>query len=237
MHISFEEYVDGVRSNSRIAIDEHPQHFALFTAIERSFERVLQALGNGSEGSAIFAAMSHAAFLSSVQLASSGQLPPAFMVARGCVENAIYGFFLFQNPELKEVWMAREDSGEAKKRVRTEFTIGRMKRCLTAHDLRLGEQFDLIYDATIDHGAHPNALAFISHLMPLDDSGDQLWQYLNTSSVDQRFALRVVAMAGLNALNIFAAVFPNQFTTTGALHLLHEAHTMYSKLPGDLSVA
>jgi len=230
-----EEYFDGVHRNSHIALQTHVEHADLLRTINRIFELILPALGIAGENSAIFAAMSHAAFLSAVQLATSGQLPPSFMVARGCVENAIYGFFLFHNPDLKKVWISRENDEESKATVRKEFTISRMKALLKEKERSVGEQFELIYNATIDFGAHPNALAFISHLMPVSDSsGDQLWLYVDTNGLDQRFALRLVAMAGMNALNILAAAFPEHFQTTGAFIELYHAHETFAALPEDL---
>src|SRR5205823_11419881 len=129
------------------------------------------------------------------------------MVMRGCVENALYGFYLFHHPELKPVWMARHDSDAAKKKVRAAFPIAGMKKFLAEKDAAVGAQFDLVYETTIDFGAHPNTMAFTAHLTPVPGSTDSVWQYLNMSAVDMAMALRMTALIGLNALNIFSLVF------------------------------
>jgi hypothetical protein len=175
--------------------------------------------------------MSHAAFLAGVQLASSGQLPSSCMVFRGCLENGLYGFYLFHHPELKSVWMARHDSPDAKKKVRDEFTIGKLKKFLVASNQAVGKQFELVYDTTIDFGAHPNMLAFTSHLIPLEGTTDQMWQYINLQPVDLLFALRLAAMSGLNALNIFALLFTNAFRESSGASLLSQSHDLLQQLP------
>jgi hypothetical protein len=227
----FAEYVDGVHGNSKNVLVRFKPHLVLLTTIESAYTDVLPTLSGGGEGTAIFVAMSHAAFLAGVQLATGGQLPPSFMVYRGALENALYGFYLFSHPELKTVWMARHDSETAKKKVRDEFPIGRMKRFLQEKSAAIGDQFSLVYDTTIDLGAHPNALAFTSHLTPVPGSTDHIWQYINLSPVDVAFALRVGAMAGLNALNIFNLMFPEQFASSGAGALLFNSHDQLIKLP------
>jgi hypothetical protein len=153
---TLEEYFNGTHGNSLEALKSLPNYATLLRTVDRAFVKGLEHLGGTREGTVLFAAMSHATFLAAVQAAASGQLPPAYMIMRGCVENAIYGHFLFHHRELKSVWSSRNASPEAKKRVRQEFTIGRMKTFLAEKDVHLAEQFGIIYDSTIDLGAHPN---------------------------------------------------------------------------------
>jgi hypothetical protein len=228
---TLEEFFQGTHRNSLSALVSLPKYAEVLRAIDDAFEKGLSHLGSTThEGTALFAAMSHAAFLSAVQLAASGQLPPSYMVTRGCVEDAIYAFFLYHHTELKGVWSARQASSDAKKKVRAEFTIVRMKRFLAKKNTALAEQFEIVYDATIDLGAHPNALGAYSHLIALE-SGDFEWQYINTTRVDRTFALRVAAMGGVFALNIFRELFPVNFVSTGASDYIDRAHDMLLQLP------
>jgi hypothetical protein len=227
---TLEEYFDGTNQNSHRALRDLPHHIGLLRTVDEAYAKVLAHLGTTHEGTVLFAGMSHAAFLATVQLGTSGQLPPAYVVMRGCVEDAIYAFFLFHHPELKAVWSARNDSPAAKKKVRDEFTIGRMKKFLSEKHSAIATQFEVVYDATIDLGAHPNALGAYSHLIELE-SGDFEWQYINTSPVDRNFALRMAGSAGICALNIFQEMFPVHFVSTAAGELLTQAHDLLESLP------
>jgi hypothetical protein len=224
------EYFSGTHQNSLNALTNLPKYTELLQLIDDAFDAGLLHLGSTHEGTVLFAAMSHAAFLAAAQLAASGQLPPCYMVARGCVEDAIYAFFLFHHAELKTVWSERQDSPEAKKKVRQEFTIGRMRKLLAEKNTALAEQFSIIYDATIDFGAHPNSLGAYSHLIELE-SGDFEWQYVNTTGIDQTMALRVAAMGGIFALNVFQVLFPVNFVSTGASQRIQAAHDLLLALP------
>jgi len=229
--VSFEDYIDGVRGNSRSTLQEHDQAVSVLRTLDSAYAEILPRLTGTREGTAIFAVMSHAAFLAGVELVTSGQIPSSCMVFRGCLENALYGFYLFHHPELKQVWMGRHDSAGAKKRVREEFPVGRMEKFLLEESEAIGTQFELVYDTTIDFGAHPNMLAFTSHLMPIEGSTDQVWQYINLQPVDLLFALRVAAMAGVNALNIFALMFTKAFAESACASLLSQAHVEFQQLP------
>jgi hypothetical protein len=234
---AFEEYVDGTRSNARDVLTRYRPFITVLRTLNSAFESLLPTLGSTGEGAVFFVAMSHAAFLAAVKLAVSGELLPSYMVFRGCLEDALYGFYLFHHPELKPVWMARQQSEAARKKVREEFPIGRMRKFLTEKNQAVGEQFGLVYESTIDFGAHPNALALTAHLAPIEGSTDQIWQYINLTTVDQAMAFRLGAMAGLNALNIFALLFPSQFAASGAGALLMRAHNEFAVTPDPGSEA
>jgi hypothetical protein len=127
--------------------------------------------------------------------------------------------------------MARQDSEDSKKKVRAAFTIGSMRKLLEEKSPSVGDQFGLVYETLIDFGAHPNTLAFTSHLAPIPDSADQMWQYINLMTLDQAMAFRLGAMTGLNALNILAVMFPDQFARSGAGVLLLRAHDEFNAVP------
>jgi hypothetical protein len=228
---SFEDYAAGTYQNASQALKRYPEFISALKSLDSVYDAVLPRLGAAGEGAAIFAGMSHAAFLCGVKLALSGELPPAYMVIRGCLEDALYGFFLFHNPHLKAVWMARQQSKDAKTKVRDEFKIGRMKKLLKEKNSPIATQFDVAYEATIDFGAHPNSLAFTSHLTPMPGTADHMWQYVNVTPIDQAMALRVAAIGGLSALNIYGVTFPNAFVESGAAPLLVIAHERLNALP------
>lgn len=230
MTTTFHDYAQGVHNNTILALAANPQYVETLQTVNASFEGLLEHLGGSGEGAALFAGMAHGSFLAAINLATSGQLPPAYMVARGVTEAALYCHYLFHHPQLKKVWGAQHQSEEAKSKVRKEFTIRKMRDFLKTKSQVLAEQFSIVYGATIDLGAHPNSLGAFSHLVD-DSDGNYVWQYINIGGVDQRFALRVVAMSGIFALNIFQELFPVHFASTPAGALLSEAHVRFDALP------
>ena len=94
---TIEEFFKGIHQNSLNALSRLPKYAELLRTVDAAFEKGLSHLGSTHEGTVLFAAMAHASFLSALQLAASGQLPPAYMVSRGCVEDAIYAFFLYHH--------------------------------------------------------------------------------------------------------------------------------------------
>jgi len=228
---SLEEYIIGTYGNSRDVLTRFIPHITALRTVSAAYDQLLPELSGTGEGASVFAAMSHACFLAGVKLVTAGALPPGNMVIRGALENSLYGFYLFHHGELKQVWMNRHDSPAAKQRVRDEFPIGRMLRFLKEQNEAIGSQFDLVYNTTIDLGAHPNAMALTAHLVPIPDSTDYDWQYINLSPTDLAMGLRIAAMGGLNALNIFSLIFPEQMRNTGAGVLLVRAHDELEQLP------
>jgi len=231
---TLEEYVDGTHNNARESLTRFVPFVTVLRTLNAAYDALLPAFtstGFTGEGTVAFAAMSHAAFLSAVRLAASGELLPSYFVFRGCLEDALYGFYLLQRPALKSIWMARQDSDDAKKKIRATFTIGAMRKLLQEKNSSVGDQFNLVYETLIDFGAHPNTLAFTSHLAPIPDSTDQMWQYINLTTLDQAMAFRLGAMTGLNALNILALMFPEQFAGSDAGVLLLRAHHEFNAVP------
>ena len=71
-------------------------------------------------------------------MAISGQAPEAYMVLRGCLENALYGLYVTRNSECQETWLRRHDSKENKNKARKEFTIRKLIDLLKKEDHILG---------------------------------------------------------------------------------------------------
>ena len=73
--------------------------------------------------SGMFFLRAHSSYRGGIRLSLSGQLPEAFMVFRGCLENALYGLYLHKNYEKQRVWLRRHDDEESLKKARREFLI------------------------------------------------------------------------------------------------------------------
>lgn len=165
-----------------------------------------------------FLLRSHASYLGGVRLSGSGQLPEAYMVLRGCLENALYGLFLHNNPELRSVWLRRHEDKTSKRRVKEEFKIGPMLDLVKARDALTGRTARCLYDRTIDHGAHPNERALSSVLRQTENANSVRFDvnYLSDASTPAlALCLKTTAQVGICNLRIFRLVIPERFTILG----------------------
>jgi len=106
----------------------------------------------------------HSSFLAAIGLAIGTQIPEAYMVLRGVVENSLYGLYIHKKPELAEIWLSRHESEANKKALKEKFKIGDMLSLLETTDSKLGKISRSLYERTIDYGAHPNERSLSSML-------------------------------------------------------------------------
>jgi hypothetical protein len=139
------------------------------------------------------------------------------MVLRGCIESALYGFYLSKNKNSHETWLNRHASEKALKLVNDEFKIVNLFAVLKTTDLQIHDAAKILYDRTIDFGAHPNELALTSLLRKNEE--EDLIQfdllYLSGDTPAFRFALKTTAQIGLCALLIFKNVYSKRFSLLG----------------------
>ena len=169
-----------------------------------------------------FLCRSHSAYLAAVRLALSGQVVEAYMVLRGCLENALYAFYVHADPEDSGtesgdprhesralIWVKRGTSNEATKRCRNVFTAGKTKEALEARDERLAQWAGRLYDTSIDQGAHPNV---DGHLVTSSttDNGVSV-RYLMPDTIPWKVCVQQAAEAGLCSLRVFELIYPAEF--------------------------
>lgn len=89
-------------------------------------------------------------------------------------------------------------------------------------DATEGSVAKLLYERTIDSGAHPNELALMQTLQ-INESPDQIEfksNYLDQDSVALRSALKTTAQVGICALSLFRVIYPERFDIMGVTDLL-----------------
>jgi hypothetical protein len=129
------------------------EHYQKIVAVDSGLVTICDNLLNpDTPGPPLFLLQAHASYRGAAGLAMSGQSPQAFMVMRGCLENALYALYVHKDPGAFDRWMCRHDSDEAKKGIRKEFTIGRAMECLEKADPRNAGIVSQLYDKTIDAG-------------------------------------------------------------------------------------
>ncbi len=211
-------FVDIANQNAFATFVNLKSIFSHLGKIDSLFRKAIDNLHNSKDWQLIFFLLrAHASYLGAVRLATSGQVPEAFMILRGCLENALYGFFLQQQPELIEIWLGRHDDAISKQKVKDEFKIRRMLDLLVQRNRTVGKAVAELYDRTIDYGAHPNERSITSNLVRKDKK-DHLQldlNYLAGDSIQLRMCLKSNAQVGVLCLRVFEVIFETRFSLLG----------------------
>jgi hypothetical protein len=139
------------------------------------------------------------------------------MVLRGCVENALYGLYVFMNPKSREIWLKRHDNATTEKQCKSEFTYGNVKNCLKKINAENYRIANLLYEETIDWGAHPNAkaiLSLVSHTKK-GNSEDFRLTFLSENTSALQLCLKRTAHVGICALEIFQNIYSERYGILG----------------------
>lgn len=91
----------------------------------------------------------------------AGQVPEAYMVARGCLECALYANYLDAEPSSWDPCRKRGDSDRARKECRNTFIGPNLFAALEQRSRSVADGARMLYEGAIDLGAHPNELAIV----------------------------------------------------------------------------
>ena len=126
-------------------------------------------------------------YLCSIRIAISGHGAATFPLFRTALEASSYAFLIGERPELEHTWLKRNQTTEALKLCRQEFTPA-VKRTAEAiqtkrwASARTGEWINQAYDAAIDFGAHPNPKA-VGPYMQMDNTRPDGYVSLSLTSI------------------------------------------------------
>jgi hypothetical protein len=166
---------------------------------------------------ALFLLRTHSSYLGATHLALAGQLPESYMLLRGALENAVYGFYFYKTPDSHERWLRRHDSPQSRKVVEGEFRIRALLRLLRSRDEKLGTIATELYERTIDFGAHPNERALTQILKHTSNQTahrmDLTYLSGHTSAMD--LCLKSTAQVVACGLRVFAHVYPERYNLLG----------------------
>lgn len=173
----------------------------------------------------LFFPRTHSSWLAATRLAASGQLPEAYMVLRGCLENALYAFYIHDDPKLPgtpgraETFLRRDEGKDWRKKVRDEFKPSLMLDLLKGKDAPIGEMARTMYDHAIDYGAHPNAGGLLTNLNFQDVKGGYqvTTEYLNADPVARGLCWKCAAIVGVCGLDIFGLMWRRRFELLGLI--------------------
>lgn len=181
--------------------------------IDATFLAAIEALNgptpNFFEGLMLVSA--HSAFRSAAQFAMEGRTCEAMVLLRSCLEYAVYAVHFHRKPELSEVWAHRGDGANERKAVRKAFVMKEMLDGVIALSNEVGERCRILYELTIDMGAHPNELGFFGRLNIQDVPGSQdkrfEIKYLQGGDIAHLSALTTVCRASVCTLECFWLIY------------------------------
>lgn len=212
------EFFDMARGNTLASFVQMRSDYARLHEIDSAYLLIGENLLNPPDVfTPLFLLKTHSSYRAAAQLAMAGQSPEAFMVMRGCLESALYGLHIHCNNAALEIWKRRHEDAQARKHVRKEFTIARLWECLRAVDEDLQRRTQILYEKTIDFGAHPNAASITSVVtMSAGDTGVQFrLAYLSAELEVIRGTMKSVAQVGIVGLCIFRHIFRERYDILG----------------------
>jgi len=219
-------FIDNARLNSFASYANLRSEYAKLSEIDAIFRKLVESLLNTKDWfAAFFLLRAHSAFLAGTHLGMSGQTAETYASLRLCLENALYGLYLSQNPGSRATWLRRHKSEEARQRVKSEFTNQKLFGHLRALDGKEAVVAKHLYERCIDYGAHPNERALTVSLKreTRADAVEFRVVYLSADSVVVRACLKTATQVGASVLGIFRLVFRGRFDLTGLTQALSRA--------------
>ncbi len=159
----------------------------------------------------------YTAYMAAARLVISGQLAPAQMVMRGCLENALYAFYLSKKPDKVELFLRRQDSDEWRKRMKKEFQPSAMFQLLSGEAPATGKVAQRLYDRTIDNGAHPNVNGLLAPTT-LQEAGTRVevsQEHFVREAIWLGACFKCLTEVGICSLEIFRVILPERFAILG----------------------
>jgi hypothetical protein len=216
---SLTEYIDTAINNIAATHANDKNEYPLIKEIDSIYLEIAQGLNNpgGRVVESILLLRSHAAFRAAAMLAMCGMGPETFVQLRSCLENALYSLHIHKNSGYDEIWLNRHTDDKSLKEVKNKFKMGDVKNTLKETDKTNYKVASILYDRTIDFGAHPNEMASTSSLTIEKENGDTKLQqiYLSGGNMQQRHAMKTTAQTGVCSLYILREIFKDRFDILG----------------------
>lgn len=216
-------FIDSARNNEIATFAMHPEWVAHLSNIDIGYRKAVEGVNHSKDWFAgFFLLRAHSNFLGACRLCWSAQIPESYALLRSCLENALYGLYLAKHPASRETWLKRGEDIVAKQKVKNEFKARLLLTFAVTQDAIDGEVARVLYERTIDAGAHPNELALLQTLtMNRDiDQVEFKSDYLGSDSVALLAALKTTAQVGVCTLSLFRAIYPERFDILGVTDLL-----------------
>jgi len=208
-------------NNTRVTWSQHKPIVQLLSSINDLFMKYAEVFSklsketNIESSPAAFLARAYGCYLAAVRMSSSGQITEAFVMFRACIENALYGYYIKENPELGNIWIERHQSKETEKLVRKNFRIVDIFDFLITREPKVGPYIKDMYEKSIDFGAHPNVYSIGCNLQYIEDERKTIMNIFNNDPYLLKCCLLANVRFGLGCLSVFRLIYPKQLKNRG----------------------
>lgn len=216
------QYIDTFRANQLATFANKRSDVIDLTTVDSMFHTLISGAINPRPMLPMnFLARAHSAFLAATGAVMAGQFYEAHALLRVCLEQGGYAHYIGGDQARWELWMARHDGPDQKKRVRETFTYGNIYRHIKAADTALGTIYDQLYERVIDYGGHPNERGYSlsSSIETTEDGGMQFNTiYLHNGDLQLSAGIRTTIQIGLCVLKIASIIYPHRVQAIGIKH-------------------
>jgi hypothetical protein len=211
-------FIEQANRNTLGVFVHYKEWFTLLQGIDGLFENLWKGFVDPpSFYQPLLFMRAHSCFRAAVRLSTSGQLPEAYSLARGAIECAIYGFHFDNSLDGIQTWVARDESEAGRKQARKDLAFGPILTKLEARHADIGRIARLLYEFTIDAGAHPNrkSVTLAMEVVETNETVSANLDMLNISNLPLVACLKTNAQVGISVLQVFGLVFPDRYNELG----------------------
>ena len=166
----FDEFFTMAEKSTTQTLNKHKEAVAILHSVYDTFEPIFEALN--SESKIVPALLLQSAtmiWLASIREASTGHLSASIPLCRASLEAACYAYRISEKPELRDIWLNRDNNKESRDLHRRKFTpaVKDTARSIANRDSIPPETEHLImkaYQDAIDLGGHPNPKSILTRL-------------------------------------------------------------------------
>jgi len=152
-------------------------------------------------------------FLGAVRLSCSGQLTETWVLLRACLENSLYAFYIFKNPERAEIWSKRHSGGEESvKECKSTFVIRKIWDELAQKSKDVAKEVGKWYDTSIDFGGHPNERSIFQNLERKQNGDGFNFKIINPDPAFMRSTIISTVIISSIVLRIFSLTFQDSLS-------------------------
>jgi hypothetical protein len=192
--------------------------FSLLGKMDSAFRRMTDAIEKDNKIDLLvprfLLTRTHSAYFAACRLAMSGQHFESYPVIRAGIEQAWYALHISRNADHVETWLRRNDGVPETKKCKSQFKITNVVATHRSLDLHTARDFHMLYEMTIDYGAHPNQLGVLTALKS-DTRGSYQVGILVPDITSTALALRMAVAMGVGVLKICQLIYPERFALTG----------------------
>jgi hypothetical protein len=167
INLSLAEYIRRGNLNTEGLLAGHHPLMGLVTAYYDFFATKLWSDGQHIPEVPMF--LSTNAFMvwtSGVRVAMSGHETAVYPLFRTALESACYALLISRKPQLESLWSDRDKGDAERKACRKAFggAVADSAKYLDIREVGLGTFVIMLYEASIDYGAHPNSRGIRNHV-------------------------------------------------------------------------